>query len=489
MLSTLFSATISGIQALPVRVEVDVASRGLPGIKIVGLPTQAVQESKERVRTALHNAGYTFRAKKVIINLAPANIPKHGPAFDLPIALGLLHAYGCIPPLPSRPTVYYGELGLDGSVKPTRGAFAVGLIAQSKGWDIAVCANQSGLLTTIPSLNVIPITSLRTLTTLLPSPTYSKTLPPPPLPRSFPPWTYFGQEAVLRGLVLAASGRHHMICIGPPGTGKTMLQEAYKALLPALNTHEMLESSAILSAFGTSLPGRLVYYPPFVQSYHAQSARELFGGGMTHPVGLATLSHHGVLMCDELPKYSKQHLALLQTILDSHVISTTHTDPLPAHFTLFATMNLCACGHGIRCTCTLRAKQHYVRAIPESLFDRIDLFTSTQTFVAHESENRPIDLAPLALQIEQATQIQRERYANTSLSANGDLESKDLETYCPLTLKGKTLLHHYADAFHLSARRYVIFHRIARTIADIDNQEIIDEHHVAESAQYCVREN
>lgn len=487
MLSTLFSATISGIHARPVEVEVDVSSRGLPGITIVGLPTQVVQESKERVRTAIRNAGFSFRAKKVTINLAPAGIHKHGPAFDLPIALALLHAYGCIPPAPTNKILYYGELSLDGTVKPTRGAFAVGLMAQQKGLAIMASSAHTNALSAIPTLQFIPIHSLQSLKYKVSESRAAQQLPP----RESFPFTYYGQEATLRGLVIAASGQHHLISSGSPGTGKTMLQEAYRRLVPPLSQDHILKTSAIYSAAGIPLPDHLLYFPPFQSGQHTHSASVLFGGGRQHTLGLVTLCHRGVFVLDELPRFQKSHLTTIQTLLESRKLTSIDNDQpytLPAHFTLFATMNPCPCGKIVGCTCTTNAKRRYIAAIPEPLLDRIDLFTTTHSFVSTDVQQKPVDLESLALQVEKATQIQRERYKKSPLTCNGDLQSKDIQEFCPLTPQARKLLEKYTEAFQLSARRYVILHRVARTIADLENKEIIDEHHVAETIQYCVRE-
>ncbi len=488
MLSTLFSATITGIQAIPVEVEVDVSSRGLPGITIVGLPTQVVQESKERVRTAIRNAGFSFRAKKVTINLAPAGIHKHGPAFDLPIALALLHAYGCIPPAPSNKILYYGELSLDGTVKPTRGAFAVGLMAQSKGLAMMASVLHASALSQIPNLQVIPLRSLRSISYRPTQLSYSSNQP---TPRESFPFTYYGQEATLRGLVIAASGQHHLISSGSPGTGKTMLQEAYRQLVPPLSQVQLLETSAIYSAAGISLPNHLMYYPPFQSGQHTHSASVLFGGGKQHALGLATLSHRGVLVLDELPRFSKAHLTTIQLLLESRKLTSIDRDQpytLPAHFSLFATMNPCPCGKVIGCTCTTSAKRRYLTAIPEPLLDRIDLFTTTNSFVSTDAQKETINLEALAQQVKKATKIQRNRYKKTAITSNGDLQSKDFQQYCPMTPKASKLIEDYTEVFQLSARRYVILHRVARTIADLEEQEIINENHVAETIQYCVRE-
>lgn len=496
MLSTLFSATISGIQAIPVEVEVDVSSRGLPGITIVGLPTQVVQESKERVRTAIRNAGFSFRAKKVTINLAPAGIHKHGPAFDLPIALALLHAYGCIPPAPSNKILYYGELSLDGTVKPTRGAFAVGLMAQQKGFAIMASVLHAESLRAIPTLRVIPIHSLRSLTYQPSTPivsafntsTHDTSQMPP---RETFPFTYYGQEATLRGLVIAASGQHHLISSGSLGTGKTMLQEACRQLVPPLSQDHRLETSAIYSAAGIPLPHHLMYYPPFQSGQHTHSSSVLFGGGKQHTLGLATLSHRGVFVLDELPRFQKSHLTTIQTLLESRIITSIDNDQpytLPAHFSLFATMNPCPCGKITGCTCSANMKRRYLAAVPEPLLDRIDLFTTTNSFVSTDVQRKPIDLQIIALQVEKATQLQRDRYKKSPLTSNGDLQSKDIQEFCILTPQAHQLLEKYTEAFQLSARRYVILHRVARTIADLEGKNTIDENHVAETIQYCVRE-
>lgn len=502
MLSVLSSATVFGISAVPVQVEVDVSSRGLPGITIVGLPNTAVQESKERVRTVLRNLGFSYRAKKVLINLSPASIPKQGPAFDLPIAVGLMQAYGLIPPLQQK-YLFYGELALDGSVKPTLGTFNVLLLACQQKIDGMIFpfahAQEASLL---QQTTLHPIQHIREVVDWVVGkrslPVGSISKPPTQSSGTLTSIshfleTYWGQPQALRTAAVSAAGKHHMLVIGPPGTGKSMLAQAIPHLLPPLNQEQAIETAAIYSAQGLTRSDCFTT-PPFRSPHHTTSMRGLLGGGVPLKAGELCLAHNGILFLDELPLFSYECLQSLLVPLESGIVTHMYKNQpmtLPTKTLLISAMNPCPCGHANskrkQCACSPRAIGLFRRKISGPLLDRIDLLTYLDEFSVETVHKEHIDVETFSHAIHTAQLKQIKRYGKDIIHSNGELTSEHLDQYFRSAKDAQTFFNVCCARLSISARKYVAIARVARTIADMENEEFVEKKHIAEAIQLCVR--
>ncbi len=502
MLSVLSSATVFGISAVPVQVEVDVSSRGLPGITIVGLPNPAVQESKERVRTVLRNLGFSYRAKKVLINLSPASIPKQGPAFDLPIAVGLMQAYGLIPPLQQK-YLFYGELALDGSVKPTLGTFNVLLLACQQKVDgmifpfahvqEAVLLNQSTLhpikhirevVDWVVGKRELPVGLIRALPTQT---SHGLT------PVHHVLETYWGQPQALRTAAVSSAGKHHLLLIGPPGTGKSMLAQAIPHLLPVLDQTQAIETAAIYSSQGLNRSDCFTT-PPFRSPHHTTSLRGLLGGGTPLKAGELSLAHNGTLFLDELPLFSNECLQSLLVPLESGTVTHMYKNQpiiLPTKTLLITAMNPCPCGHANSkqrpCACSPHAIGLYRRKISGPLLDRIDLLTYLDEFTVDTVSKEKVDVEAYIKTIHLAQQKQKKRYEKDTIRSNGELTSEHLDQYFQPTKDARTFFNVCCSRLSISARKYVAIARVARTVADMESEEFVEKKHIAEAMQLCVR--
>lgn len=502
MLSILSSATLFGISAVPVQVEVDVSSRGLPGITIVGLPNTAVQESKERVRTVLRNLGFSYRAKKVLINLSPASIPKQGPAFDLPIAVGLMQAYGLIPPLQQK-YLFYGELALDGSVKPTLGTFNVLLLAcQQKvdGMIFPFAHAQEASLLNQPTLH--PIKHIREVVDWV----IGKRPLPIELIQELPIQTshgltsirrvleaYWGQPQALRAAAVSAAGKHHLLLIGPPGTGKSMLAQAIPDLLPSLDQTQAIETAAIYSSQGIHR-SNFFNTPPFRSPHHTTSLRGLLGGGMPFKAGELSLAHNGALFLDELPLFSNESLQGLLVPLERGTATQMYKNQpitLPTKTLLITAMNPCPCGHANSkqkpCSCSPRTIGLYRRKISGPLLDRIDLLTYLDEFAVETVSKEKIDVEMYVQTIRLAQLKQKKRYEKDTIRSNGELTSENLDQYFQPAQDAQTFFNVCCARLSISARKYVAIARVARTVADMENENLVEKRHIAEAMQLCVR--
>ncbi len=511
MLTKILSASHFGLEPNLIEVEVNVFKKGFPGFSIIGLPNKSIEEAKERVKTAILNSDIDFPNQKIVVNLAPADIPKEGSLYDLPIAIGILASMELVK-LPVEKSFFYGELSLDGGLRHTKGVFLLGLAAKQKGIkSVFVPSESANEASVLSGIDVYPVKSLSELIAHLNGvkkiEKIKKSGSELNLERlaenqlvEFDFAEIIGQESAKRAMTIAAAGGHNIFLVGTPGAGKTMLARATAGILPPLNEEEALEVTKIYSVSGLIPAGEgLIRNRPFRTAHHTTSLIGLIGGGTNPHPGEISLAHNGVLFLDEFPEFSRGTLEALRQPLEDRKVSITRiagSVNFPASFMLIAAANPCPCGYlgdpKRECKCTPRMVMNYQSRLSGPLMDRIDLHLSVPAVDINKlMENNPNLIVTNSKQIREqvvkARNIQNKRFNGLSVYTNANMKNKHIKEFVDITPEALVLLKQAVNTYNLSARTYFRLIKVSQTIADLSESKKILPNHVAEALQYRVK--